>query len=148
MPRLFQLVLFGLILPALLTALLFGLAGGLWQASPLIQDLLAEGADRVELFTIIMEEVMDEALKAFLFTAVAAAPALAFLGLPALFLVRKPWALIATGAAGGFLWAGFVDYYDSFFTGPGVEWDWPLGGAAFGTLTALLAISFLRRRWS
>lgn len=146
MPRLFQLALFGLVLPALATVLLFGLAGGLWQASPLIGDLLAEGADRAELVTIIAEEAADEALKSFLFTAVAAAPALGFLGLPTLLFIKRPGALVATGAAAGLVWAAFVDYYDSFFTGPGVEWDWPLGGAAFGALTALLAIAFLKRR--
>lgn len=146
MPRLFQRALFGLVLPAFIVSLLFALTGGIFNAMPLIRDMFAEGADRAELLAIIAEQVVDDTLRDLIFNTAVAAPALAVVGPLAFLLTRRAAALITTGAVAGLVWATLVDYYDSFFTGPGVEWDWPLAGGLYGFLAASLAVLFLKRR--
>lgn len=146
MSRIVSTVFFGLILPAFIVSVLFGLAGSADEALPLLSDMLAEGADRAELLAILLEEAGSVALQGFLFYSVVAAPALAVIGPLAFFSTRRPLALIAIATVAGLLWGTTVDYYDSFFTGPGVEWDWPLGGALYGFLVATLAVIVLKRR--
>lgn len=146
MSRLFQTILFGLVLPSLIVSLLFGLAGSLPDVMPLIGDMFAEGADRAELLAIVAGEAAGATFRDALFYAVVAAPALAVAGPLAFAFTRRKAALVAAATAGGLAWAAAVDYHDSFFTGPGVEWDWPLCGALYGFLTASLAVFLLERR--
>jgi len=144
--RLVRVVFFAFLLPAILVTLVFALASAALAASPLIGDLLAPGADRVELFAIIWEEMAGDLLQNFLFFGVVAAPALALVGWPALWFLRRGPVVVLVNGIAGLAWGTFFDYYDSFFTGPGVEWDWPTAGAAYGVLVTLLSIALLRRR--
>lgn len=144
--RIVSTVFFGLILPAFIVGVLFGLASSADEAMPLISDMLTEGADRAELFSILLEEAGSVAVQGFLFYSVVAAPALAVIGPLAFLVTRRPFTLIVIATIAGLVWGTTVDYYDSFFTGPGVEWDWPLGGALYGLLVAALAVILLKRR--
>ncbi|MCX8998471.1 hypothetical protein NOF55_15255 [Rhizobiaceae bacterium BDR2-2] len=146
MSRLFQRVLFGLVLPPLIVSLLFGFAGGLIDNLPLFGDALAPGADTTEILTIIAEEMADTLLRSTLFFTAVAAPAVAVVGPLAFVLTRRPAILTVIGAAAGATWAAWFDYLDSFFTGPGIEWDWPLAGGLYGLLAAALAVRFFGRR--
>lgn len=146
MSRLLQRILFGLVLPPLIVSLLFAIAAGLAENLPLFGDALAPGADTAEILTVIAEEMADALVKSTLFFTAVAAPALAVAGPLTFFLTRRPGALIAIGLVAGVAWAAWFDYTDSFFTGPGVEWDWPLAGGLYGLLTASLAAFFLKRR--
>lgn len=144
--RIVSTIFFGLILPAVIVGVLFGLASSADEAMPLISDMLAEGADRAELFSILLEEAGSVAVQGFLFYSVVAAPALAVIGPLAFLVTRRPFIIIVIATIAGLFWGTTVDYYDSFFTGPGVEWDWPLGGALYGLLVAALAVILLKRR--
>lgn len=146
MSRLLQRILFGLILPGLIVSLFFAFIGGLAENRPLFTAALAPGADIPELLSIIAEELGGTLVRSTLFFTVVAAPALAVVGPLAFLFTRRPGILAATGLAAGAAWGAWFDYADSFFTGPGVEWDWPLGGALYGLLVAMLATAFLRRR--
>lgn len=146
MSRLIQFFMFGLAVPAVLTALLFAAAFAVVETAPYTGDLLAQGADRAEVLSVIAETGFDTALQTFLFNLVVAAPAIAVAGTLILLVKPRPNITLLLGAIAGGAWATLVDAVDSDFSGPGIEWDWPLGGAAFGATMAFLAVTLLRRR--
>ena len=146
MSRLIHFLMFGLAVPAVLTAFAAAAIFAVVEIVPYTGDLLAQGADRGEVLSVMAETGLDTALQTFLFSLVVAAPAIAVAG--SLILLAKPRANITLllGAVAGGAWATFVDAVDSDFSGPGIEWDWPLGGAAFGAMMAFLAVTLLKRR--